>query len=337
MGGANGVQTLEPRPGAETVRPDSPSHLVTLSPCHLVTNVPRWLHAWAVLTVCAALPLVSLGAEVTTKQVGMVDRVGFRAPWHLLSVPVSEAGRGYLIEHGHRLAGFVVGTCCIVLALGLTVAGRGWYRWLGWLALAAVGVQGLLGIFRVNLHALLGPWLAFVHGCFAQVTFATLVAVAVLTSRAWAKAPHVAGLGGLRRLALGLAALVYAQAAFGAMVRHLLDRTAQRAHLALAFVVVVVACWLVRWLWQEARGDRALRGAAVVLAGLIVVQPLLGVEAWIRRFGSATLPELTPSSFALDLVRSGHHVVGTLLFATSVAVALLLFRPGARARVGGAA
>ena len=43
-----------------------------------VPPVPRWLHAWAVLTVCAALPLVLLGAEVTTKQIGMVDPQGFR-------------------------------------------------------------------------------------------------------------------------------------------------------------------------------------------------------------------------------------------------------------------
>ena len=46
---------------------------------------PRWLHWWAVFTACAALPLVLLGAEVTTKQVGMVDPQGFRAPWPCFS------------------------------------------------------------------------------------------------------------------------------------------------------------------------------------------------------------------------------------------------------------
>ena len=42
--------------------------------------VPRWIHWCAVLTVCAALPLLTLGAEVTTRGVGMVDPRGFRWP-----------------------------------------------------------------------------------------------------------------------------------------------------------------------------------------------------------------------------------------------------------------
>jgi hypothetical protein len=41
---------------------------------------PRWLHAWAVLTVVATLPLLFLGAEVTTKQAGMTDPAGYRHP-----------------------------------------------------------------------------------------------------------------------------------------------------------------------------------------------------------------------------------------------------------------
>jgi heme A synthase len=286
-----------------------------------------------VLTLCLALPLVTLGAEVTTKKVGMVDPQGFRAPWHLLRVQLQEAGLGYLIEHGHRLAGFLVGTCCIVLAVGLTFAARGaLYRSLGWIALLAVSLQGVLGIFRVNLHALFGPYLALIHGCFAQVALATLVAVVVLTSRAWAT-PRLGGeQAGLRHLALALALLLYAQVVFGALVRHLLSPAAQRAHVLLALVVVAVAVWLIRGLSDSGAG-RAVRRLALVLGALLVVQPVLGVEAWIRRFGSGTLPELLPSSPVLDLVRSGHQVVGTLLFAVAVALALFLYRPAVRAAV----
>src|SRR5438132_619192 len=94
--------------------------------------VPRWLHAWAVLTALAALPLVTLGAEVTTRQVGMIDKKGYRDPWHLFTVSYSEKGLGYFVEHSHRLAGFVVGLLCIVLALGLAIGARRWrYRLLG--------------------------------------------------------------------------------------------------------------------------------------------------------------------------------------------------------------
>src|SRR5687767_11810716 len=100
-----------PTAGAGARRPDS-----ALRTQH---SALAWLHRWAVLTVCATLPLLLLGAEVTTKQVGMVDAVGFRPPWHMLTVPLRERGLGFVIEHSHRLAGFVVGTCIIVLAVGL--------------------------------------------------------------------------------------------------------------------------------------------------------------------------------------------------------------------------
>jgi cytochrome c oxidase assembly protein subunit 15 len=272
-----------------------------------------------------------LGAEVTTKKVGMVDQQGFRAPWHLFTLSGDQLSVGYLIEHGHRLAGFVVGTCCIVLAVGMTVAARGWlYRSLGWLALLAVSSQGILGIFRVNLHAILGEDLALLHGCFAQLVFAVLVAVAVLSSRTWATPADTPA--GLRMTGLSLAALVYVQVVFGAMTRHLLNPLAQRLHVVLAFLVVGLVFLLVGRLWRDT-ANRAARGAALLLAGLVLVQPVLGVEAWLRRFGAGTLPELLPASPGLDLVRSGHHVLGTLIFATTVALAVLLCRRGAVAVV----
>jgi heme A synthase len=287
--------------------------------------VPRWLRAWAILTALAALPLVTLGAEVTTKKVGMVDPRGFRAPWHLFTLTGDQLSLGYLIEHGHRLAGFVVGICCIVLALGMAVAARGWHRWLGVLALVAVSAQGILGIYRVDLNALMGRGLAALHGCLAQLVFAVLVSVAVLSSRAWslpATTPRR-----LRAMGLVLAALVYVQVVFGAVTRHLLDwhPLAQRLHILLAFVVIGMVFAVVGRLRRE--GDNvAARRLAGALAVLVLVQPILGVEAWIRRFGSGQLPDLVPSTPGLDLVRSGHQVLGTLIFATTVALVVLLFR-----------
>src|SRR4051794_10556481 len=81
----------------------------------------RWLHAWAVLTALFTLPLLTLGAEGTTKKGGMVARQGFREPWHLVALwlqgePLS---LGYVIEHSHRTFGFLVGVCVIGLAVGL--------------------------------------------------------------------------------------------------------------------------------------------------------------------------------------------------------------------------
>src|SRR5262245_4900401 len=83
----------------------------------LTTQHSRWLHRWAVLTACITLPLLLLGAEVTTKKVGMVDPTGFREPWHMVTVPLREKGLGFVIEHSHRLVGFVAGTCITVLTV----------------------------------------------------------------------------------------------------------------------------------------------------------------------------------------------------------------------------
>ena len=84
-------------------------------------NVPRWLHVWAILTACLALPLVALGAEVTTKQVGMADTTSVREPWYLATLAKGELwaqGPGLIIEHSHRTAGWLVGMAAIVLAVG---------------------------------------------------------------------------------------------------------------------------------------------------------------------------------------------------------------------------
>jgi heme A synthase len=303
-------------------------------PCN---PVPRWLRVLAVVTALLTLPLVTLGAEVTTKRVGMVDKVGLRKPWHfveyVVKTPREELSLAYLIEHGHRQVGFLVGLCCIVLAVGLLVTTRSWfYRSLGLLALAAVSAQGVLGIFRVNWDVWAGPELAAVHGACAQLAFATLVAVAVLLSRTWATPPAAAPVG--RNASLALAVLLFAQIAFGAVTRHLTDTLAQRLHVALAFAVLVVAALLIYRLWESA-ADRAAMRFALLLAALLVIQPLLGIEAWMRRFGPDRpmdlLPEMVPSSPALDVVRSAHHVVGTLIFAAAVGLAVMLRRPAAEA------
>lgn len=287
--------------------------------------VPGWLRCAAWLTVLVALPLVLLGAETTTKGVGMADTTSLRTPWYFFTLNLRETSLGLLIEHSHRLFGWAVGLCCIVLALGLQTSARGGYRQLGWLALAAVVAQGVFGILRVKWNALAGAELAAFHGCFGQLTFATLVAVAVMVSRHWTTTPAVQG-GGLGRMAAGLGAVVFLQIVFGAVLRHHRDPLAQRVHVLLAFIVLLGFFWLYARL-RDADADAVTIRVAHLLATILLIQPILGVEAWIGRFGAGTLPELVPSSPLLDLVRSGHHLLGTLIFATTVALAVLLRRP----------
>lgn len=81
--------------------------------------VPRWLHAWAVLTALFALVVLVVGGLVTTFRVGMSDPVWPTEPWFLAVEGWTEPRPGFLIEHLHRLVAFGVGGLASVLALGL--------------------------------------------------------------------------------------------------------------------------------------------------------------------------------------------------------------------------
>lgn len=289
---------------------------------------PLGLHLLALVTVLAACPLLLLGAEVTSRGVGMVDPQGFRPPWHLVvqleQGTLWERGLGYLIEHAHRLAGFLVGTCTLLLAGGLWLwEPRRWVRGLGLAALIAVSLQGVLGIFRVDLNAWIGPDLALLHGCFAQLVFALLVAVAVVTSPGWWRSPtatsgeEASAVPAARSWgAWLLLALVVLQLVLGAWVRHRSSLVAARLHVGLAFGIVAVGTLLIREAWTGPR-QRSARRAAACLAVLLAAQVLLGIEATLSRLGL-----LSGSAAAGAGIRSLHSAVGALVLATSLVLAM---------------
>lgn len=295
------------------------------------------MHWLAVLTACLTLPLLTLGAEVTTRGVGMVDPRGFRWPWEIFAVLFDAEYRaslglilslGLVIELTHRLFGFLVGVAAIVLCVGLLAKGRGWKRWLGVAVLLAVTSQGLLGRYRVDLNALFGSTLSLVHGCFAHLVFALLVGVAVWTSRAWT-APGPTASARLRRWSLVVVGLIYLQLVLGALVRHKDVTLGARAHLLGAFAVVAAVTWLVKVALDAPPGERVGVRAVAGLAALVAGQLMLGVESWLSRFGATDLRRgVVIESLAVEteLIRSAHYLVGALTFAAAVAVALLAHR-----------
>jgi heme A synthase len=323
--------------------------LMTVPTATAPTRSPRWLHAVAVLTAILALPLLFLGAEVTTKQVGMVDQEGLRQPWHLVSLLSQEGPRyfadpsnwGLLIEHSHRTVGWLVGSCVIVLALGLGFGQRQrLLRWMGLGALIAVSVQGVLGILRVKYNALAGPEIALVHGCSAQLVFAVLVSVAYLTSSAWdRRLDEVAADVRIKRLAILTVGLVYLEMVAGAFVRHSESVIAPRVHLLAAFGVVAAAGALGAICWSSRECAVRRWPLPIVLLTLVAVQLFLGVEAWLTRFTTTSnlAGQLKPLTERPDLMRSLHLLVGSLLFACSVMIALRLNLSSYMATQSGAA
>ena len=64
----------------------------------------------------------------------------------MFAFPLSKMVGGIVYEHGHRLITSVVGLLTIGLAVWIArLEPRAWVRRLGWVALAAVVMQGLLG------------------------------------------------------------------------------------------------------------------------------------------------------------------------------------------------
>jgi hypothetical protein len=129
-------------------------------------------------------------------------------------------------------------------------------------------------------------------------------------------------LGFFRRSAVLLTVLVFVQIALGAWLRHHVNPLAQRLHVLTAFAV------LGGWVWLGTR-LRAVREAwngvkyLTISAGLVLaVQVYLGVEAWLVRYGAGVPPELAPITLASAAWRTGHALVGSLLWVVTLALAL---------------
>ena len=143
-----------------------------------------WLHRIAVLTACLALLPILMGALVTTKDAGMAFRDWPSSDGHnMLLYPWLKSAGAKFLEHGHRLAGILIGMASIALAVAAgRLERRLWVKCLAYAVLVAVITQGILGGQRVLLDQ---RGLAFVHGSFAALVLALMASVAVVTSRSW--------------------------------------------------------------------------------------------------------------------------------------------------------
>jgi cytochrome c oxidase assembly protein subunit 15 len=306
---------------------------------------PRWLRWWAVLTVASTLVLLTLGATVTTMGVGMADRQAIRSPLYLvelvweaggLDALIRETNLGLVVEHSHRMIGWIVGIEAIVLAAGLAWWDRRrWMRWMGLAALVGVSLQGVLGILRIDLQTRFGPefgtTFAMIHGATAQLVLALLVCIAVWTSAGWA---HMAPLKrpettACRRATLVLVGLLYVQILFGTLMRHKELPLGMRLHVLLAFGVVATAIWAGLIILRTSMAGLTGKHLVWILWGLLTVQLLLGMETLLSKFTvrwPATQERVEPLALLPDLIRSVHFLVGALIFATAVSLALRAHR-----------
>ncbi|MGL4422231.1 MAG: hypothetical protein ACRCZF_16295 [Gemmataceae bacterium] len=224
-----------------------------------------------------------------------------------------------------------LGLCSVAAALG-THPGR-WVRVYASIGLVAVMGQGLLGGLRVYLNELVGTDLAAVHGVFGQVTFALFVAVVMFAApRRTSDTLPADSRGSIVRWAAALLALLFIQLIWAVIVRHYGWGWAQRLHLITAFLITGLIVAIVFRVRNEPLLRPRLGGAAGHLIGLLALQLILGVEAYLGKFTTAapqpyTPPELRNVSWTQAATRTGHQVIGTGMLAGAVA---LLLRAGRR-------
>src|SRR5262245_56118227 len=264
--------------------------------------------------------------------------------WFMWAFPTSKMVGGIFYEHTHRLIASTVGFLIVVLAIWLARAEpRRWVRTLGYLALGAVVLQGVLGGITV-LWYLPDP-ISIAHASLAQIVFCLTVTIALVTSPGWKRAyVREAAHSGrtepaaddrvLQRVAIITTVAIYVQILIGATMRHtgaglaIPDFPLSFGHLippywdakiAIHFAhrvgAATVALFIVATtghvFFHHARRAE-LRNPAILLLALLVVQITLGA-----------LTVLTQKEFVIN---SLHVVNGALVLVTSLVMTLRAHR-----------
>ena len=141
-----------------------------------------WLHRYAKLVSAATVLLIVAGGLVTSTGSGLaVPDWPTSYGWNMFTFPMKHMVGGIFYEHGHRLIASGVGFLTIILAFWIWKAEpRRWMRMLGFTALAAVCVQGLLG--GITVLYFLPTAVSTAHAGLAQIFFCLTIAIALFTS-----------------------------------------------------------------------------------------------------------------------------------------------------------
>ena len=275
-------------------------------------------------TACFTFLVIMAGASVTSNDAG-------------LSVPDWPTSFGYLVKVPHLVGGVrfewshrMVAGSLVVLTLALAtwtllVEKRSWLRKLALAALGTVIAQAILGGMTVIF--LQPPAVSSAHAAVAQTFFCIAVSIAMFTGPKWVEELPQVELDTRRPSLFTLTLLsifvLYVQLILGAMFRH--KGMSWWPHVVHAAVVAVVLTWTaMRGLSLYSKID-AVRKPAMMMLSLLIAQLCLGFTAFLTRVAwgkDAVQPELP-----MVISTVAHVAVGALLLATTVVLAIQVWRP----------
>ena len=286
------------------------------------------LHRLSLLTVAATFLLIMAGALVVGNAAGLAV-----PDWPLsFGTWMPPMVGGVFYEHGHRMIATTVGLLTIVLALWLWRAEpRRWVRRLGWIALLAVIVQGVLGgvtvLYKLPTAVVVG------HACLAQFFFCLTLSLAVFTGRRWnlsGPALEERQSPAFRQLAAATSLVLFVQLALGAALRH--NALDVIPHLLGASIVCVMVGWVVLRAMTQLPEQKPLQRLAVLMGILLIVQVALGGVSYFTRLPQNASLGLDP---AMIWSTTAHVAVGALLLGVSWVLTLHSFQRLSAVRVAG--
>jgi heme a synthase len=253
------------------------------------------LHRYTVLLAACTLFLIVTGASVTN---------------------TSE----FFPEPVHRDIGISVGILTIGLAIWLSRGDRrGWLRRLGWISVAMIAAEAIIG--RHDVLQAAPRAFGIVHACLAQFFFCAVVAIAVFTSRNWHQGPEPVqdhGWPSLRSLSIVTPLLVLSQVTLGAFLRH--RSLGATPHIISAMIVAFLVLAVGVFVTQQFPDHRSLRPAAIAMMGITLAQVFLGIGALTTRMVGEE------NGLPVKLSTAAHVTTGALTLAASVVIAILIRR-----------
>ena len=245
-------------------------------------------HRLAIVTACAAFLLIVVGGLVTSTGSGDVNPDPVRLS-HF-------SGKG-LFENGHRVMGWTVGFLALLMVTFLLLKEkRVWVRRVALVAFGAIAAQGLLGMLTVKLE--LPAVVSIAHAGLAEVVFALLVLLAVVSTPGWTAPAR-------DRTARAAVIVIYVQILLGAWLRHTGWTIALLLHLGM---LLGVAAYVLRL--KDAKLLHVLFGIQIVL-GIVAVS-----------LSGGKVAAAAPLVLSIAIPITAHVAVGPLMLAAAVHRAL---------------